>query len=207
MTDRKVNIFDSTLRDGSQGQGISFSLEDKLKIVKILDDIGIDYIEAGNPGSNPKDMEFFKRIKDIKLKNSKIAAFGSTRRAGTKAAEDKNVQSILSAETDVVVIFGKSWDFQVTDILKTTLDENLEMIKDTVNFFVLKGKEVIFDAEHFFDGYKNNKDYAIDTLKAAADAGASTVVLCDTNGGTMPNEVCEIVKDVKNYINDFTIIL
>ena len=201
MTDRKVNIFDSTLRDGSQGQGISFSLEDKLKIVKILDDIGIDYIEAGNPGSNPKDMEFFKRIKDIKLKNSKIAAFGSTRRAGTKAAEDKNVQSILSAETDVVVIFGKSWDFQVTDILKTTLDENLEMIKDTVNFFVLKGKEVIFDAEHFFDGYKNNKDYAIDTLKAAANAGASTVVLCDTNGGTMPNEVCEIVKDVKEKVD------
>lgn len=201
MTERKISIFDSTLRDGSQGEGISFSLEDKLKIVKILDEIGIEYIEAGNPGSNPKDMEFFKRIKDVKLNNSKLAAFGSTRRANKQAKDDKNVQSILSAETDVVVIFGKSWDFQVTDILKTTLDENIEMIKDTIEYISSKDKEVIFDAEHFFDGYKENKEYAIKTLKAAEGAGAKTVVLCDTNGGTLPDEIKEIVTDVKKQVS------
>ena len=152
MEHSKVLIFDSTLRDGAQGQGISFSLEDKLKIVKVLDSLGVDYIEAGNPGSNPKDMEFFKRIKDIKLNKSKIVAFGSTRRPKIKAEEDKNLHNLLEAGTDVTVIFGKSWDFQVTDILKTSLEENIKMISDTISYLVSKNKEVIFDAEHFFDG-------------------------------------------------------
>lgn len=193
---RNIKIFDSTLRDGSQGQGISFSLEDKIKIVKVLDEIGVSYIEAGNPGSNPKDMEFFKRIQDIELKNAKIAAFGSTRRSGIKAEDDKNIKNLLEANTDVAVIFGKSWDFQVKDILKTSLDENLKMIHDTVKYVAEKGKEVIFDAEHFFDGYKNNKEYAMQTIMEAKKAGASTVVLCDTNGGTLPSEIKEIVEDV-----------
>ena len=140
---KNIEIFDSTLRDGAQGQGISFSLEDKTKIVKILDEMGIDYIEAGNPGSNPKDMEFFKVIKDIKLKNSQIVAFGSTRKPNSNVNEDINIKSLLSAETDVVSIFGKSWGFQVTDILKTTLDENLEMIRDTIEYSVEKNKKVI----------------------------------------------------------------
>ena len=200
MTDRNINIFDSTLRDGAQGQGISFSVEDKIKIVKILDDIGVTYIEAGNPGSNPKDMEFFQRIKDVKLNTSKIAAFGSTRRSNIEAKDDKNIKNLLVADTDVVVIFGKSWDFQVLDIIKTSLDENLKMIYDTVEYLVSKGKEVIFDAEHFFDGYKNNALYAIKTLETAKKAGASTVVLCDTNGGTLPNEIQEIVGCVKEKI-------
>ena len=200
MTNRKISIFDSTLRDGAQAQGISYSVDDKIKIVKALDDIGVTYIEAGNPGSNPKDMEFFKRLKDVSLKTSKIAAFGSTRRPGIKAEDDKNVQDILTADTDVAVIFGKSWNFQVTDILKTTLDENLNMIKDTISFLAKRGKEVIFDAEHFFDGYKENKEYALDTLKTAKEAGAATVVLCDTNGASLPNEVEAIVKEVISKI-------
>ena len=170
MAENQVQIFDSTLRDGAQGQGISFSLEDKLKIVKVLDDIQVDFIEAGNPGSNPKDMEFFKRLKNIELKHSKIAAFGSTRRPNTKAKEDKNIKDLLSSEADVVVIFGKSWDFQVTDIIRTSLEENIQMIKDTIKYLSDKGKKVIFDAEHFFDGYKANKEYAISTIKAAKES-------------------------------------
>ena len=201
MTQRKISIFDSTLRDGAQGHGISFSLEDKIKIVNVLDDLGIDYIEAGNPGSNPKDMEFFRRIKDLKLKNSKIVAFGSTRKSNIKVEEDKNLHNLLEAGTDIVVVFGKAWDFQVTDILKTSLDENLNMIKDTVEYLVSKGKEVIFDAEHFYDGYKENSDYSLATLKAASDAGASTVVLCDTNGGTLPSEIQTITEDVVSRVN------
>ena len=152
MGQRKIDIFDSTLRDGAQGQGISFSLEDKLKIVRVLDDLEVTYIEAGNPGSNPKDMEFFKRLKGERLKNSKIVAFGSTRRPNTEVGEDKNIKNLLLAETSVVTIFGKSWDFQVKEILKTSLDENLNMIGDTIKYLVSKNKEVIFDAEHFFDG-------------------------------------------------------
>lgn len=196
MENRNVSIFDSTLRDGAQGQGISFSLEDKLKIVKVLDDIGVSYIEAGNPGSNPKDMEFFKRIKDIKLKKAKVAAFGSTRRPGTDPSDDKNLQNLLEADTEVTVIFGKSWDFQVTDILRTSLEENLNMISDTIKYLVKNKKEVIFDAEHFFDGYKDNKNYAVDSIKVAKEAGANVIVLCDTNGGTLPSEIKEIVEDV-----------
>ena len=197
---RKVEIFDSTLRDGAQGQGISFSVEDKLKVVLALDEFGVDYIEAGNPGSNPKDMEFFKRIKELKLNKSKIAAFGSTRRPNTKVEDDENLKNLLLADTKVTVIFGKSWSFQVTDILKTTLQENLDMIKDTIEYMKSKNKEVIFDAEHFFDGYKENREYAIRTLEVAKKSGADTLVLCDTNGGTLPSEIKYITEDVINKI-------
>jgi len=196
----KIDIFDSTLRDGAQGQGISFSLEDKLKIVKALDEIGVDYIEAGNPGSNPKDMEFFKRIKSIKLRKSKLAAFGATRRPNIKVEDDNNLKNLLEAETEVTVIFGKSWDTQVKDILKTTLEENLNMIKDSIEFLKSKNKEVVFDAEHFFDGYKNNKEYAIETLEFAKRSGVDVIVLCDTNGGTLPSEINDIAKEVVEKI-------
>jgi len=192
----QVVIYDSTLRDGAQAQGVSFTVEDKLKIVQRLDDLGIGYIEAGNPGSNPKDLEFFEKVSALKLKHAKIIAFGSTRKVGAKAAEDRNLQSLLSAKTTAVAIFGKSWDYQVTDILRTTLQENLSMIADTVAYLKQQGKEVVFDAEHFFDGYKANPDYAMQTLQAAADAGVDVLCLCDTNGGTFPNEVLEITKMV-----------
>lgn len=194
--DKQVVIFDSTLRDGAQAEGISFSVEDKIKVVKVLDELGVAYIEAGNPGSNPKDLEFFRRVRELELKNSKIAAFGSTRRRDITVAEDKNIESLVSADTEVVVIFGKSWDFHVTDIIKTTLDENLRMIEDTVSYLKSIGREVIFDGEHFFDGYKANPEYALSALKAAANAGADCVCLCDTNGGAFPQEVFDITKIV-----------
>lgn len=189
----KVAIFDSSLRDGAQAEGISFSVEDKLKILEVLDEHGIDYVEAGNPGSNPKDLEFFARAKKVVLKHTRLAAFGSTRRRGLRVDEDANVQSLLLAETPVVVIFGKSWDFHVTDIIRASLEENLEMIRETLAYFKARGKEVIYDAEHFFDGYKNNPDYALKTLQAAIEGGADALVLCDTNGGAFPAEISEIV--------------
>lgn len=200
MAQNQVKIFDSTLRDGAQGQGISFSLEDKIKIVKVLDEIKVDYIEAGNPGSNPKDMEFFKRLKDVELKNAKVVAFGSTRRPKINVEDDKNLKDLLSSGADTIVVFGKSWDFQVTDIIKTSLSENVNMIKDTIEYLCVKGKEVIFDAEHFYDGYKANKEYAMATLKAAEEAGAKVVVLCDTNGGALPQEIYSITKTIKETV-------
>lgn len=200
MSDKSIEIFDSTLRDGAQGEDISFSLEDKIKVVIALDNLGVSYIEAGNPGSNPKDMEFFKRIKDINLKNSKLTAFGSTRKPNIKVEEDSNLKSILKADTDAVSIFGKTWDFQVTDILKTSLEENLNMIRDTIKYIKTFDKEVIFDAEHFFDGYKENKEYALKALEVAKEAGVDVIVLCDTNGGTLSSEVSEIVREVVDNI-------
>ncbi|CUU45318.1 citramalate synthase [Clostridium beijerinckii] len=200
MAQNQVKIFDSTLRDGAQGQGISFSLEDKIKIVKVLDEMKVDYIEAGNPGSNPKDMEFFKRLKDVELKNAKVVAFGSTRRPKINVEDDKNLKDLLSSGADTIVVFGKSWDFQVTDIIKTSLSENVKMIKDTIEYLCVKGKEVIFDAEHFYDGYKSNKEYAMATLKAAEEAGAKVVVLCDTNGGALPQEIYSITKTIKETV-------
>ena len=196
MSNRYIEIFDSTLRDGAQGEDISFSLEDKIKVAIALDKMGVSYIEAGNPGSNPKDMEFFKRMREIKLENSKLSAFGATRKANIKVEDDNNIKSLLKAETDVVVIFGKAWDFQVTEILRTSLDENLNMIRDSINYLKRHNKEVIFDAEHFFDGYKENSEYAIRTLVVAKEAGADVVVLCDTNGGTLTSEIENIVKDI-----------
>jgi hypothetical protein len=184
------------LRDGAQAEGISFTVNDKIRIARRLDSLGVDYIEAGNPGSNPKDMEFFDTIKKKPLSHAKLTAFGSTRRPGIKAEDDANVKALLTAGTDVVAIFGKSWDFHVTDIIRTTLEENLNMIRDTVSFFKAKGKEVVFDAEHFFDGYKANKEYALKTLEVAKEAGADSLALCDTNGGCFPFEITEITGDV-----------
>jgi len=191
---RSVSILDSSLRDGAQAEGISFSIEDKLKIVKALDDLGITYIEAGNPGSNPKDLEFFTRAKHLNLYNSKLIAFGSTRRKGISPEQDNNLQSLLSAETSVVSIVGKCWDFHVTDILQASLSENLEMIRDTINYLKNLNKSVIFEAEQFFDGYEANPEYAISCLNAAAESGAGCLALCDTNGGAFPTEIYEITK-------------
>lgn len=194
----KIIAYDSSLRDGAQAQGISFSVEDKIKIVEKLDELGIGYIEAGNPGSNPKDLEFFARVGALSLKNSRIIAFGSTRKVGVAVEDDRNVQSLLQANTDAVAIFGKSWDYQVTDILRTTLEENLRMIGDTIRFLKQQGKEVVFDAEHFFDGYNANPDYALQTLEAAASAGADTLCLCDTNGGTFSSDIFATTQKVVN---------
>ncbi|MDR1559107.1 MAG: citramalate synthase [Clostridiales bacterium] len=193
---RTVTIYDSTLRDGAQAEGVSFSVEDKLKIVRALDDLGAAFIEAGNPASNPKDLEFFARVKHLELRNAKIAAFGSTRRKDLSAVDDKNLQLLLSADTAVTAVFGKCWDFHVTDILQASLEENLNMIRDTVSFLKARNREVFFDAEHFFDGYKANPAYAFDCLKAAAESGADCLVLCDTNGGAFPTEIHEITKRV-----------
>mgnify|MGYP001604482778 CR=1 FL=1 len=194
-----VKLYDTTLRDGAQTEGISFSVSDKLRIAKKLDDLGIHYIEGGWPGANPKDIEFFKRVKSLHLKNSQIAAFGSTRRAKVKAKDDLILKGLIRADTKVITIFGKSWDLQVTDVLGTTLEENLNMIRDSVSYLKSKNKEVIFDAEHFFDGYKANPDYALKCLKAAEEGGADCLVLCDTNGGTLAFEVQKIINEVKNH--------
>ncbi len=198
---KNIIVYDSTLRDGAQAQGVSFTVEDKIKIVQKLDDLGVSYIEAGNPGSNPKDLAFFERITSLTLKQAKIIAFGSTRKIGIKASEDRNLQSLLSANTEAVAIFGKSWDYQVTDILRTTLEENLAMIGDTIAYLKQQGKEVVFDAEHFYDGYKTNPDYAMQTLQAAADAGADVLCLCDTNGGVFPDEIYKLTQIVVERFN------
>lgn len=196
LSDRKIEILDSTLRDGAQGEGISFSVQDKIHIVKALDEIGIAFIEAGNPGSNPKDMEFFQAAKKLKLKNARLCAFGSTRRRDVSSAEDLNVQSLLAAETEDVVIFGKSWKFQVTEILRATPEENIKMIYETIAFLKESGRNVIYDAEHFFTGYEDDKDYAMLTLQAAVDGGASVLTLCETKGGCMLSRCSEISKVV-----------
>jgi len=198
---KKIYIYDSTLRDGTQAEGISFSVNDKIRIVERLDKLGIDYIEAGNPGSNPKDLEFFLRASQLNLKNSKICAFGSTHRVGIPVQNDKNVISLLSANTPVVAIFGKTWDLHVREILKTDLETNLKIIYDTISFFKSHDKEVVFDAEHFFDGYKNNKEYAVKAIQAADKAGADWIVLCETNGGAFPDEVTEITKEAIKYVS------
>ena len=191
-----VEIYDTTLRDGSQGEGVSFSSADKLRIAERLDAFGMHFIEGGWPGSNPKDMDFFIAASQRKFKHARIAAFGSTRRPKIRCGDDPQIEMLLKADTSVVTMFGKSWAFQVAEVLKTTLEENLAMIGDSVRYFKERGKEVIYDAEHFFDGYKDNPRYALATIKAAADAGANTVVLCDTNGGTLPSEVSRIITEV-----------
>lgn len=200
---RKITVLDSTLRDGAQGEGISFSVQDKIHIVQTLDALGIDLIEAGNPDSNPKDLEFFQLAQKLELKHSKLAAFGSTRRKDMKPQEDRQLQSLLAAETENVVVFGKSWDFQVTDILKTSLEDNLAMIEETVQFLAAAGRTVHFDAEHFFAGWNSNKEYALKTLEAAARGGASSITLCDTKGGSMPLEILSITKEVVAFVRDF----
>ncbi|MBR3814579.1 MAG: citramalate synthase [Spirochaetaceae bacterium] len=200
---RKITVLDSTLRDGAQGEGISFSVQDKIHIVQTLDALGIDLIEAGNPDSNPKDLEFFQLAQKLELKHSKLAAFGSTRRKDMKPQEDRQLQSLLAAETENVVVFGKSWDFQVTDILKTSLEDNLAMIEETMQFLAAAGRTVHFDAEHFFAGWNGNKEYALKTLEAAARGGVSSITLCDTKGSSMPLEILSITKEVVAFVSDF----
>lgn len=190
----RIEIFDSTLRDGAQGEGIVFSLQDKINIIKILDDFGIDFIEAGNPSSNPKDFEFFEQLRNVPVKNSRIVAFGSTRRKGEKAENDEALCKLALCGAEYVTIFGKSWLLHVNEIIKTTPEENLEMIKSSIEFLKSKGKHIFFDAEHFFDGYKDNPDYALDVIRVAEKAGAERIILCDTNGGTLPDEIAEITK-------------
>ena len=197
----KVYIFDSTLRDGAQGYKINFSTCDKLAVIHLLDDIGIDYIEVGNPYSNPRDAQIFELLKEEKLKHSKIVAFGSTRRKNIKPQEDKNLLALLEAGTEVCTIFGKSSLFQVNTVLETTAGENLRMIEESCRFLKDNGKELIFDAEHFFDGFNENRDYAIRCLKAAERGGADSVCLCDTNGGAFPTDAAEIVKAVVRELN------
>ncbi|MDQ7989120.1 MAG: citramalate synthase [Candidatus Dactylopiibacterium sp.] len=192
----KVFAYDTTLRDGAQAQGISFSVEDKLRIVRKLDELGIAYIEAGNPGSNPKDLEFFRRLGELTLRHAKIIAFGSTCKVGADPADDGQLASLLSANTPAVAIFGKTWDYQVTDILRTTPEENLRMIRATLAFLKAHGKEIVFDAEHFYDGYKAHADYALAALAAAVEGGADSLVLCDTNGGSFPDEIFDITRVV-----------
>ena len=197
---QKVDIYDTTLRDGSQREGVSMSVADKLKIAEKLDEFGISYIEGGWPGSNPKDIDFFKRASKIQLKNARLCAFSSTRRPGVSAAEDHNLQALIEAKTSTVTIFGKSWDFHVHDALKTTLEENLSMIEESIAYLKSLGREVLFDAEHFFDGYKANPGYALDTITAAASGGADVIILCDTNGGLMPWELTAILAAVKERV-------
>lgn len=196
MQNQKIFVYDSTLRDGTQGEGVSFSIDDKIKIVKALDSLGVDYIEAGNPGSNPKDMEFFRRTSRLALTHAKIASFGSTHRVGIRPEEDPNICALRSANTTVVTIFGKAWDLHVREVLHAELCENVEIIRSTLSYFSSLGKEVIFDAEHFYDGYKNNAEYAMQVLKTAATSGAQTLCLCDTNGAAFPDEIATITKHV-----------
>ncbi len=193
---KKIQFFDSTLRDGAQSEGISFSVQDKLHILKTLDQFGISYIEGGNPSSNPKDMEFFQRAKEIPLHNAKLCAFGSTVRKGMMPGEDEGIQKLIDAQTPVVVIFGKASVSQVTTVLGITPKENLQLVIDSILFLKAKGKEVIFDAEHFFDGYQENPEYAIQVLRTAANAGVDHLCLCDTSGGSLPHTIYEITESV-----------
>jgi 2-isopropylmalate synthase len=189
-------LYDTTLRDGTQREGISLSLDDKLKIARKLDEFGIHYIEGGWPGSNPKDVEFFRRASSLELKQAKITAFGSTRRKDTQPEDDPNLKALMDANTEVITLVGKSWDLHVMDVLETSMEENLAMIGESVAYCKAQGKEVIYDAEHFFDGYKANPEYALATVQTAAVNGADSVVLCDTNGGALPWEVREVVEEV-----------
>lgn len=192
----KIKIYDTTLRDGMQAEGISFSVEDKLQIARKLDEFGIDYIEGGYPLSNPKEQEFFARVVEYPFKHARLAAFGSTRRANNTVQDDAGIAALLACRVPVVTIVGKSWDMHVTDVLRCSLEDNLRLCADSVEYLKKHGKEVIFDAEHFFDGYKHNPDYAMEVLLAVAEAGADTLVLCETNGGALPHEVFEITQTV-----------
>jgi 2-isopropylmalate synthase len=196
----RIFIYDTTLRDGSQGEGVNFSLQDKLNITARLDDLGIDFIEGGYPLSNPKDAEYFREVRKLPLRHARIAAFGMTRRKGVRAEDDTCITALLEARTPVITLVGKTWDLHVREILSTTLDENLSMISDSVACCKAAGREVFYDAEHFFDGYRHNAEYAIRTLRAAQDAGARVLVLCDTNGGTLPEEITEIVTAVRQEL-------
>jgi 2-isopropylmalate synthase len=205
MTTRSIQIYDTTLRDGTQGEGVSLSLQDKLQIAQRLDEIGVDFIEGGYPASNTKDAEFFARVRELKLSKAKVCAFGMTRRRGTKAGDDLGIRALVDAETPVVTIVGKTWDFHVTEVLRVSLQENLDMIAETVEYCASRGREVFYDAEHFFDGYAANPEYAVQTIQAAAKAGAKVVILCDTNGGSLPEVVAERTKAAVKALESFKV--
>ena len=196
-----ITLYDTTLRDGTQMEGISLSVNDKLRILQKLNELGIDYVEGGWPGSNPKDMEFFKRAVKLKLKNSKLTAFGSTRRAGVQVQNDKNIQALLKTRAKTCTIFGKSWDLHVKRVLKISLDENLKLIEESISYLRKHDIEVFYDAEHLFDGYAANPSYALKTLEVAQDAGAKALILCDTNGGTITSRVAEVIREIKPTID------
>jgi len=196
----RIQLYDTTLRDGSQGEGVNFSLQDKLTITQRLDEMGFDYIEGGYPLSNPKDEEYFQRVADLKLRHAKVCAFGMTRRKGVAAAEDIGMQALIRSRAPVCTIVGKTWDLHVTEVLRVSLEENLAMIRDSIAFVKSQGREAIYDAEHCFDGWKANPDYALQTLKAAADAGADMIVMCDTNGGTLPEQIAEFVSALRQQV-------
>ncbi|HYL99840.1 MAG TPA: citramalate synthase [Blastocatellia bacterium] len=196
----KVTIYDTTLRDGTQGEGVAFSARDKIRVAELLDDLGIDYVEGGWPGSNPRDADFFRSARALKLKHARISAFGSTCHPKYQPEQDPNLKALLEAETPTVTIFGKSWDLHVTKALGITLDQNLELIRASVAYLKSKGREVIYDAEHFFDGYRSLPEYALSALQAAEEGGADWIVLCDTNGGTLTSRVSEVVADVTRLV-------
>jgi len=191
-----ILLYDTTLRDGTQGENINFTAEEKVKIARRLDDVGIHYIEGGWPGSNPRDKQFFELAKCLELKNARLTAFGSTRRPCISPSEDQNLTALLESDTPAVTIFGKTWDLHVEKVMENTLEENLLMIRESVSYLKENNREVIYDAEHFFDGYKENKDYALQTLTAAAEGGADFIVLCDTNGGTLPFDLESVIKEI-----------
>jgi len=202
MSKTCIEILDTTLRDGTQGEGIVFSVRDKIAVTETLDELGVAWIEAGNPGSNPKDMEFFRLASSLKLKNARLCAFGSTRKKGIKAKDDSQLRFLLEAETEGVVVFGKSWDLHVREVLCAEPEENIAMIGETIAFLKAEGRTVIYDSEHFFDGWASNPSYALSTIKTAVEAGANRVVLCDTNGGNFPDTVAAAVKEVKSLIQN-----
>ncbi|MFH1413794.1 MAG: citramalate synthase [Candidatus Omnitrophota bacterium] len=197
---KQVKLYDTTLRDGAQGEGISYSVIDKIRIAKELDLLGIDYIEGGWPGSNPKDMEFYLKMAKLRLKNSQLVAFGSTCKANTKAAQDANLKALLRSKAKIATIFGKTWDLHIKDVLKTSLEENLNMVRDSVSFLASKGLTVFYDAEHFFDAYKADQAYSLKCLLCAEEAGAKAVILCDTNGGSITSEISKIIREIRPEI-------
>lgn len=202
---KKIEIYDTTLRDGAQGEGVSFSLQDKLAITQRLDEIGVDFIEGGYPLSNEKDAEYFRRVQQLDLKHVKVCAFGMTRRKGMLAKDDPGMQALLDSGAPVITIVGKTHDFHVTDVLRVSLEENLQMIADSIGLMVAEGREAIHDAEHFFDGWKANPEYAAQTIQAAAKAGARMVVLCDTNGGSLPEEIAALTRAAMESLEEYDV--
>src|SRR3954467_11064260 len=198
---KTVQIYDTTLRDGAQGEGVNFSLQDKLLIARRLDEYGFDFIEGGYPLSNPKDAEFFQRIVAQPLKHSRLCAFGMTRRRGVRAADDPGMKALIESQAPVVTIVGKTSDFHVTEVLRVSLEENIAMIRETIAYLREMGRDVIYDAEHFFDGWKANSGYARKTIEAAVEGGAMMDVMCDTNGGSMPEEVAPDPKDARGWVD------
>jgi 2-isopropylmalate synthase len=196
----RIHTYDTTLRDGSQGEGVNFSLQDKLLITRRLDELGVDFIEGGYPLSNPKDFEYFREVRNLPLRHARVAAFGMTRRKGVAPAEDTCLKALIDSQAPVITLVGKSWELHVTDVLKTSLEENLEMIADSVAYCKGAGREVFYDAEHFFDGLRHSPQYALNTLRAAEDGGASVIILCDTNGGTLPEVIAAGVEQARRVV-------